>query len=106
MNLPEPFPVCIIISVHSTEVNAIRYVPQPILGVCKVSKSKDANPKKAGRPPLGERKKLHRIQVCTTLEELAELEAAANASGKPLSVWSREILLRVARRSSGPQRGV
>jgi hypothetical protein len=73
-----------------------------------MSKSKDPAKGKrpAGRPPLGERKKLHRIQVCTTLEELAELEAAANASGKPLSVWCREILLRVTRRSTGPQRGV
>ena len=100
-NLPETFPVCIIIQALITEVNVFRYVSQQIAGVSTEAKSNDPAKAKrsAGRPPLGERKKQHRIQVCTTAEELAELEAAANASGKPLSVWCRENLLRLARRS-------
>lgn len=74
-----------------------------------MSKSKDPAKVKrpAGRPPLGEElKRGHRIQVPVNPPELALMQAAADASGLSLAEWMRENLLRIARRSTGPQKGV
>lgn len=56
-------------------------------------------PRKPGRPPLppGERRGVA-VLIDMREDEREALRAKAEAAGKPLAAWAREVLLRAARR--------
>ena len=52
-----------------------------------------------GRPPIAvEKRRSDHIKVLITDAERAELDQAAEAAGKPVSAWVREVALEKARR--------
>ena len=54
-----------------------------------------------GRPPIAEEKRRSdHIKVMITETERADLEQAAEAAGKGVSTWVREVALEKARRGS------
>lgn len=55
-----------------------------------------------GRPPIAEEKRRSdHIKVLITEAERAELDQAAEAAGKPVSTWVRDVALEKARHKRG-----